>query len=290
MRAGLKVAVVVLPFLVAFLLIRSCSEGEAERWLDRIRDVDPAAVLGVVEDDLIVIAPSADAAAEVAATVRGFRHGLVEEYGDLVGRPRRHRLVVVQFSSGDRLRRHAGKRMVHDPEKAEMLQGYSDPNAGAIFLPPESEPKTLRHEAVHWVMGTAYRGAAEHSPWVTEGLAQLFEVYDPDAQPPVAPGIGPDDRDAMGDRFRDNRLDVERLLALEDYRDFILEDGARNYLEALVLTAFLFLERPREKLVAYLRTEREATVGRRAAFHTIYRHREEPFVGDLRAFIARMKR
>lgn len=290
MRAGLKAAVVVLPFLVVFLLIRSCGESEAERWRDRVREVDPHAVLGIVEDDLIVIAPSPAEAAAVAATVRGFHRGLVDDYGDLVGRPRRHRLVVVQFSSDDLLRRHAGKRMVHDPEKAEALQGYADAAAGAIFLPPESEPRTLRHETVHWVVGSAHGGAAPYSPWVSEGLAQLFEIYEPDARPPVPPGIGWVDRQMIRERFRRDTLDVERLLGLEDYRDFVVEDGPRNYLEALVLTAFLFLERPRERLVAYLRAEREATVGRRAAFHTIYRHREEPFVGDLRAFIARMKR
>lgn len=290
MRTGLKAAVVVLPFLVVFLLIRSCSEGEGERWRDRVRDVDPDAVLGVVEDDLIVIAPSPAKAAEAAATLRGFRRGLVEEYGDLVGRPSRHRLVVVQFSSGERLRKHAGERMVHDPERAEVLQGYADPAAGAIFLPPEILPRTLRHETVHWIMGAAFRGAAPHSPWVSEGLAQLFEIYEPDARPPVPPGIGWVDRQLMREHFRQDALDVDRLLGLEDYRDFVLEDGPRNYLEALVLTAFLFLERPRESLAKYLRTERVTPVGRRTAFHTIYRHREEPFVGDLRAFIARMKR
>ncbi|MHC4974438.1 MAG: DUF1570 domain-containing protein [Planctomycetota bacterium] len=290
MRAGLKAAVVVLPFLVVFLLIRSCGQGEAERWHDRIREHDPEAVLGIVEDDLVVIAPSPAEAAAAAATVRGFRRALAEEYGDLVGRPREHRMVVVQFSDGDRLRAFAGGRMVHDPEKAEVLHGYTDATAGAIFLPPEIEPRTLRHEAVHWTVGTAHRGTAPYSPWVSEGLAQLFEVFEPDARPPVPPGIGWEDRMIMGERFPDDRLDVERLLGLEDYNDFVLEDGARNYLEALVLIAFLFEERPRENLVAYLRTEREATVGRRTAFHTIYRNREEPFVSDLRAFIARTKR
>ena len=290
MRAGLKAAVVVLPFLVAFLLIRSCSEGEPGRWHDRIVEHDPEAVLGIVEDDLIVIAPSPAKAAAAAATVRGFRHALVEEYGDLLGRPRQHRLVVVQFSTGDRLREFAGDRMVHDPEKAEMLQGYADPIVGAIFLPPESEPWTLRHETVHWVVGTAHRGTSEYSPWLTEGLAQLFEVYDPEAGPPVPPGIGTDDRELMGLHFGKGTLDVERLIRLEDYNRFVVEDGARNYLEALVLTAFLFLERPRETLLEYLRLERESDVGRPMAFQSVFRHRDEAFARDLRAFITRTKR
>jgi hypothetical protein len=287
MRAAIKAAVVVLPFLVAFLLIRSCSAGEAERWRARIAEHDPHAVLGIVEDDLIVIAPSPALAAAAAATVRGFRHALVEEYGDLLGRPRQHRMVVVQFSSGDRLRKFAGARMVHDPEKAEALHGYTDPSAGAIFLPPEIEPRTLRHEAVHWVVGTAHRGMAPYSPWLSEGLAQLFEIFDPDSRPPVPPGIGPNDRELVAEHFRDGTLDVDRLIGLEDYDDFVLEEGARNYLEALVLTAFLFEER-REKLFVYLRTERESTMGRRMAFHTVFR--DEAFDRDLRAFIARMKR
>jgi len=288
MRAGLKAAVVVLPFLVAFLFIRSCSAGEAERWRDRIREHDPEAVLGVEEDDLIVIAPSPAEAAAAAATVRGFRRALVDQYGDLLGRPRQHRLVVVQFSSGDRLRHYAGDRMLHDPEQADILQGYTDPEHGAIFLPPESEPKTLRHEVVHWVVDTAHRGTAPYSPWLNEGLAQLFEIFDPDAWPPVEPGIGPEDRVDMGERLPDNTLDVDRLIRLEDYRDFTVVDGERNYLEALVLTAFLFLERPREKLLKYLRLERGTDVGRPMAFHTAFR--DETFDRDLRAFIARTKR
>jgi len=288
MRAGLKAAVVVLPFLVAFLLIRSCSEGEAERWRARVAEHDPEAVLGVAEDDLIVIAPSPDAAAEVAFTVRGFRRALVEEYGDLLGRPPRHRLVVVQFSSDDLVRQYAGDRMLHDPERAESLQAYTDPEHGAIFLPPEIEPRALRHELVHWVVGTAHRGAAEYSPWLSEGLAQLFEIFDPDARPPVAPGLGADDRAAMGIVLRNDTLDVDRLIHLTDYRDFTVEDGARNYLEALVLTAFLFMERPREKLLAYMRQERDSDLGRPMAFHTLFR--DETFDRDLRAFIARTKR
>ena len=288
MSAGLKAAVVVLPFLVAFLFIRSCSEGEAERWRDRIREHDPEAVLGIEEDDLIVIAPSLAEAAKAAATVRGFRRALVEDYGDLLGRPRQHRLVVVQFSSVDRLQQYAGDRMLHDPERADVLQGYTDPQHGAIFLPPESESRTLRHEVVHWVVDTAHGGSAPYSPWLNEGLAQLFEIFDPDARPPVEPGIGPVDRADMEDVLLDDTLDVDRLIRLEDYRDFTVVDGARNYLEALVLTAFLFLERPREKLLAYLRLERESEVDRPMAFHTAFR--DETFERDLRAFIARMKR
>jgi hypothetical protein len=288
MRAALKAAVVVLPFLVAFLFIRSCSEGEAERWRNRIREHDPEAVLGIEEDDLIVIAPSPDEAAAAAATVRGFRRALVDQYGDLLGRPRQHRMVVVQFSSEERLRHYAGDRMLHDPERADTLQGYTDPEHGAIFLPPESEPKTLRHEVVHWVVDTAHRGSAAYSPWLNEGLAQLFEAYDPDAWPPVEPGIGPEDRENMGALLQDNTLDVDRLIRLEDYRDFTVIEGSRNYLEALVLTAFLFLERPREKLLEYLRLERESDVSRPMAFHAAFR--DESFDRDLRAFIARMKR
>ncbi|MHC4164503.1 MAG: hypothetical protein ACYSUM_20465 [Planctomycetota bacterium] len=284
MRTGLKAAVVVLPFLVAFLLIRSCSEGEAERWRDRIREHDPEAVLGIVEDDLIVIAPSRAEADEAAATVRGFRRALVEEYGDLLGIPQLHRMVVVQFSSGDRLREYAGDRMLHDPERD------TDPQRGAIFLPPESEPRTLRHEVVHWVVDTAHGGTDPYSPWLNEGLAQLFEIFDPEARPPVGPGLGPGDRQAISVLLEDNTLDVDRLLRLDDYGAFVVRDGARNYLEALVLTAFLFFERPREDLLRYLRQERESDQGRRLAFYTIFGHGDDPFDRDLRAFIARMKR
>lgn len=287
MRAALKTAVVVLPFLVAFLLIRSCREGEAERWRDRVAEHDPDAVLGVVEDDLIVIAPSPAAAAEVAVTVRGFRRALVDQYGDLLGRPSVHRMVVVQFSSGSLLRRYAGDRMLRDPEKASALQGYTDSRSGALFLPPEMEPRTLRHETVHWVVETAHRGRPPYSPWLNEGLAQLFERFDPDARPPIPPGIGPATRARVGALLRDDTLDVERLLHLQDYAEFVAVEGPRNYLEALVLTAFLFQERPREDLLAYLRAERENATGRPLAFRAIYR--DPAFDEDLRTFIARTK-
>ncbi|MHC4670699.1 MAG: DUF1570 domain-containing protein [Planctomycetota bacterium] len=286
MRIALKAAVVVLPFLAVFLAIRSCSEGEAERWRLRAAEVDPDAMVGVEEEDLIVVAPARALAEEAAGEIRGFRRALEERYGDLLGRPRHHRMVVVLFSTVEQLGRYAGDRMLHDPQYVARIHGYTDPVHGAIFLPPESRPRTLRHEVVHWIMDTSHGGGIAHSPWLHEGLAQLFETYEPGTRPP---GIGPEDRIRMRRSFEGDTLDVERLIHLDDYRAFVVEDGARNYLASLVLTAFLFHERPRELLQSYVHLERSSPTGRPAAFHTLYRHSEEPFRRDLRAFIRRMK-
>lgn len=283
MRTGLKAAVVVLPFLLVFLVIRSCGEGEGERWQARAAAIDPAAVLGVDADDLIVVAPSKARAEEAAAAVRGFRTALVENYGALLGVPRRHRMVIVLFSNADQLREYAGGSMVHDPERVARIHGYTDPLYGAIFLPAEVERHTLRHETVHWVMDTALGGAGVFSPWLNEGLAQLFEPYDPAAG--ESPGIARKDRLLMRLLMKRDVLDVDRLLDLQDYRSFVVDDGTRNYLEALVLTAFLFHARPRKKLEGYVRLERSSPEGRAEAFRRIYGSRDESFRRDLSAFI-----
>ena len=284
MRSALKGAVVVVPFFLVFLVIRACAGGEAERWLGRVAEIDPAAVLGVADDDLIVIAPDRQRAVAAGDLVRSFRRGILEEYDDLFVTPREHRMVVVVFSTPDLLRAWAGGRFVPDPSN---LHGYTDAVAGAIFVPAD-DPKTLRHETVHWVVGAARRRAPEHSPWLNEGLAQLFETFDPDARPSTPPGLGPEER-ALVRMLIGETIDVDRLLDLDDYRKFVGGNGARNYLEALVLTAFLFEMRPRELLRRYIQEEWGTTIGRPVAFEALFNHRGETFLRDLREFVAALK-
>lgn len=286
MRGALKTGVVLAPFLAVFLLIRACAQDEAARWRDRVAEVDPLARVVVDDDDLILIGPEEDAGRLAADEVRRFKDALVTRYGDLLGRGREQRMVVVLFSSGDYVRKYAGQGMPFDTDWVEQLHGYTDARQGAMFIPPETSPNTLRHETVHWVVATTSGGLVQHSPWLNEGLAQLFERYTPGE---TEPGVGAEDRRRVRMLVQADTIDVERLLAMEDYREFVVANGARNYLEALVLTSFLYERRERDQLKRYIDAERAGPGGRVLAFERIYDHRGAGFRSDLRDYVRDLK-
>jgi len=281
MNTTLKVGVVVAPFLAVFLVIRSCAGTEAGRWRDRVAEVDPAARIAVDVDGLIVIAPKEEFGRRRAEEIVAFRRALAREYGDLLGADRDVRMVAILFSRLDQLQAFYGRRLP-DPERGGFVHGFTDPGQGAIYLPPGSSLDTLRHETVHWLMEVSHGGTVRYSPWLMEGLAQLFETYRPDGPPPA---LSAATRLAMRG-LPGATVDVDRLLAIQDYAAFTGAQGGRNYLEALVLTAFLFHERDRELLRRYIEIERRTTQGRAAEFRRLYAHRSPEFRGDLRAFVA----
>jgi len=287
MRTAIKAALFALPFAAAFLVIRLLATGEAERWLERVEPYAPGAVVGVDEDDLIVIAPDVMEAKVAASEVRDFRRALVAHYGDLLGEPRFERMVVVVLPDVASVRAYAGKSARADRGATEQLLGYTDPRHGAIFIAAEAI-HTLRHETVHWVMETA-RGytSPSYSPWLSEGLAQLFEDFDP-AAPDESPALGPGPRAAARTVRPGAGIDVDRLLGLADYGRFVAEDGERNYRDALLLCAFLFARRP-EELPEYVDVERRTAMGRPEAFRAKFAHDEEAFARDLRAFLERLR-
>jgi hypothetical protein len=279
MRAAAKLALAAAPFVAVFLLIRGLGRGEGERWRERVLDHCPGAVVGVEEPELIVVATDRDQARAAADEVREFRRALSARYGDLLGRPRFERMVIVVFPDAAGLQAYAGATMRADRDAAARLHGYTDPSRGAVFVPADALG-TLRHETVHWVMETS-RGAERptHSPWLSEGLAQLFETLDPsDPRPPVARVTLP-----PGD------IDLDRLIRIEDYSLFVGSEGLRNYREALAVCAFLLETRPRA-LREYVEAELRSATGRAAVFGQIFRHDEEPFRGELRTFVERLGR
>jgi len=288
MNTVLKAAVVLLPFVLIFVGIRACAGGEAERWRARIAQVDPEAAIAVDRDGLIVIAP--DRAWGVAAgdDVTRFRSALIENYSDLLGPGRDQRIVVVLFSTLLQLQTLAGRGAPLGPGDTANLHGYTEADKAAIYLPPGSSLDTLRHETVHLLMGQSQRGTVRFSPWLTEGLAQLFEHYDPDSG--RAPGIGEKTRFWLRRTRTGESLDIKRLLALVDYGEFTGKESMRNYQDALILTAFLFQERPRAKLRDYIEGERRQPEDRDVLFHRIYAYDTDEFQSDLRKFIAREKR
>jgi hypothetical protein len=83
-------------------------------------------------------------------------------------------------------------------------------------------------------------------------------------------------------------LDVDRLIRIEDYGEFLGRDGERNYDEALALTAFLFETRG-AGLHEYVAAERRSASSRSEAFRRIFHHHDDPFRRDLAAFIARSR-
>lgn len=280
MRAALKAALVLLPFLAVFLVIRWIAGGEAERWRKRVEAYCPGAVVGVSEEDLIVIAPDRDRAVAAAAQVREFRRVLAARYTDLLGEPRFDRMAVIVFPDVERLQAYAGNSGRVDRDAAGALDGYTDPVHGAVFV-HEHAIETLRHETVHWFMETALDvGAPRYSPWLAEGLAQVFEKLDPLADPAEPPRVSVP---PGGD------VDVDRLVHIEEYGRFVSEDGLRNYRDALLLCAFLLETRPAE-LRRYVEQERRSEAGRPFLFRERFAYDREPFRSEFAAFIARVSR
>jgi hypothetical protein len=233
----------------------------------------------VDRDGLIVVAQDAARAQEAEAQVRGFREALAARYTHLLGEPRFEQMVVVVFPDVPSLQAYAGASARFDRGAAGNLHGYTDASHGAVFVPADAID-VLRHETVHWFMETARDVTAPgYSPWLSEGLAQLFETLDPSAVPPRPPSI---------ERLQlDRELDVDRLIRIEDYGEF-LRDGSRNYAEALALCGFLF-ERRHEALREYIREERRTDSSRPLLFEEIFESRGDAFRRELAAFLAGLR-
>lgn len=283
----LRAGAVAIPFLLAFLAIRSCAQDEAARWRERVAEVEAEVLVAVDAPDLIVLAPGGERGRAAGRAFVRFRNALIEQHGDLLGRGRDQRTVVVQFSTLDRLQAFARSWRRPDPfapDRELDTHGFTDPSRGAVFLPPEADERTLRHEAVHLLMAQSHE-TARYSPWISEGLAQLFEAFDPDATPPHPPGLDAPARALLARRLPSAGIDIERLVAMADYDRFAGADAARNYAEALALTAFLYEERGRDALRRYLEAERKDAQNRLRSFRAVYRHDEEPFRQDLQAWL-----
>jgi len=213
MRVLAKTLVVLLPFAAVFFALRACSGKEAGRWQGRIAAVDPEVEVVVDAPDLLVLAPDAAWGRAAAEEARRFKTAIEHNYGDLLGHDRGQRLIVVLFSSIGRLRRYAGRGAAFAPDALGALHGYTDSSQGAIYLPPNSTMDTLHHELVHWVVKTSHGGLVEFSPWLSEGLAQLFERYRPGSRPP---GLDPEARAQIPLVVPGGEIDLDRLLGIED--------------------------------------------------------------------------
>ena len=108
MRAAFKAGVVLLPFLIVFLGLRACAGGEAERWRERAAEIEPDLRIVVDEEDLVVIGPDHKITRAAVAELRSFRRKL-DAFGDILGRPYAHRMVVVLFARAESVRSYAGK-------------------------------------------------------------------------------------------------------------------------------------------------------------------------------------
>jgi hypothetical protein len=266
---ALKAGVVILPFLLVFLGLRACGGRAAKRWQARVERVEPGAKVVVDSERLIVIAKSEVRGREVGGTVADFRDALIANYGDLLGEGREQRMVVVLFSALGNLQRFEEGPDPKNVGRAKNLHGFTVPSQNAIFLPPEesTSPATLRHETVHLLMQESAGDRVDYSPWLREGLAQVFERYDPEAG--VGPGMDKELRVLLARTVRPE-MDVGRLIALQDYGAFTSVEPFRNYLEALVLTAYLFDTATREQLREYIGYEKRYAKGRPEAFARIF--------------------
>jgi len=276
MSTTARTALFLLPFALLFLGIRWLGKGDAERWRERVAPQCPGARVMVDEKDLLVIAADAQDAQAVTAEVRDFRRVLVDRYKDLLGTPRFARMVVIVFPDAQSVQAYAGKSARVDRGTSGQLQGYTDPLYGAVFVPRDAIA-TLRHETVHWVMETARSaGAPQYSPWLSEGLAQLFETFAP--QHPEPPSPGP-----TNVRF----IDVDRLVGIQSHAEFMGPLVHQNYAEALLLCGFLFKTREKE-LLRYMDAERRSEDNRPLAFRKIFESDPESFRRDLEAYLKKL--
>ena len=276
-----KAAVIVVPLVLILLLLRTCALGSSGIWLQEIRRFDSKAQIQVDTSKLMVIGPEAEWSVPSGKAAVRFKGMLVENYSDLLGRGRQHPLRFLSFGTRDQFLKH------HESESGSRLQhvgGWHHGSKGAIYLPFGAPIGTVRHETVHLLVSES-NPLHSLSPWLSEGLAQVFERVDPATTPVQAPGV-PDDSIEEVRRFLGRRpLDVGRLVSIRDYGDFTDAEVHRNYVEALVLTAFLFQGRPRDLLEEYVAYERNTANERTRAFRSIYHHDGEPFAHDLDAFV-----
>ena len=251
MRVVLKALVLLAPLVLLVFGLRLCTQGAGDRWLMRIRAVDELAVIGLDRPDVIAIGPQEELAAEAGEFALTFKQALAESYGDLLGEGSDRRFVLVMFSGGEMVREYAGRDALIDRKALGGVMGYTDARRNAVFLPPESTFITLRHEIVHLFMNQATEGRVRFSPWLMEGLAEYLQAY----YPPKPYRLAPDSRALLRQAIGKGPIDFVRLVRLQDYKQFLVQDGPRNYLEAQVLVAYL-VENRREALRAYIEAEK----------------------------------
>jgi len=273
--------VVVVPLAILVGGLRLCSRDAGARWVARVQRVDEHATLAIDRSDVIAIAPDQATGEDAGEYAVAFRAALEEHYGDLLGTGDDQLMVVVVFSRPEMVQEYAGRDVLVDRKALGDMMGYTDPSQNAVFLPPEPDLTTLRHEVVHLLMGQATEGRARFSPWLMEGLAQYFERYDPPNEPSFPPSSRALARAAMGGRT----MDVQRLIRIQDYAEFVGEQGQRNYFEAQILVAFLMEERPRAVLREYIDAEKSHLSSRYEMFTRIIGDPQGPLATELRRYL-----
>lgn len=263
-RGLLKLLLIVAPIAGVVGLLRMCEAGAGDRWVDRVRAIDSGALLAIDRGELIVIAPSLERGVDVGEYALSFRRSLASEYGSILGTDVDRAMVVVVFSETRMVSAYAQK----DSADAAMehMQGYTDRLRNAIFLPPEVGRSVVRHELVHLLMELETDGRVEFSPWLSEGLAQYFEWF----EPPEPVTISDERRAMLRSAVGPSGVDVVRLLEMDVYRDFLVDDVDRNYLDGLVLVAFLMETEGRGKMQELIRLERNARGSGLRRFLTVY--------------------
>jgi len=266
MRLLLKLLVALVPVLLVVGLLRLCEGDSGRRWLARLQDVDPDLVIATDQPDLLAIAPTVETGAAAGLLALHFREELAGQYGDLLGEGTDRRMVLVVFSKAQYISEFGGKDVRVDRRSINDIIGLTQANRNAIYLPPDARPDVLRHEVVHLLMGQSTQGQVNYSPWLSEGLAQYFEFFNPPR--PVA--IGGQEKAFLRAKLGSGELGVRRLVELQDKDEFLQEGRADNYLRSLVLAAFLMETRPREQIREYIEGERRPQGNRPALFARIF--------------------
>ncbi|MEE8105221.1 MAG: DUF1570 domain-containing protein [Planctomycetota bacterium] len=278
MNQVLKAAVVIVPILLVLLLLHACTGRDGRRWESKLQGYDPRAQLVEDSAELVVVASDPKWGRAAGRHALAYKRFLAARYGDLLGKGRDRRLLFLAFSTTEQMQRY------HTDKTGDRTHpgGFHDPSRGAIFLSVESSISTIRHETVHLLMSESDRRDMRLSPWLIEGIPEAFSRVDP-ARPKIGPGIPETDREWVRTTYRRQRLDLHRLLTIEDYEVF-WRDPERNYRDARSLVAFLLRTRP-ETFAEYLGYERRSETGRAKAFRELFRTADPRFGNELNAFL-----
>lgn len=265
MRIVLKAAVVLVPILAVVGLLRLCDSDSGERWLARVQEVDPSLVLALESKQLIAIAPTTEEAARMGALGLATRQALANEYGDLLGDGLDRRMVLVIFSKTEHIREFGGRDVRVDRRSLQEAIGLTMASRNAILLPPGWDVDTLKHEVVHLLMGQSAPTGVRYSPWLSEGLAQYFEKYEPGSY-----RLPRDQRIFMLLALKKDGIDVAQLIREQNYDKFLQNEGARNYLKSLALVTYLIETQPRARLKEYIDGEKQGRPDRYRLFQRLF--------------------
>lgn len=175
-KAGVVLAPAFLFLLFLYLILPSARKYYVKTQLD-LKAVD--------RENVIVYAPDRDIANDVYNTFDTFRTEFLQRFDGLLNPPEKRLRIHIFKTKKDLSRYYEWKRN----KPLHQNSGFYDPSDEAIAI-VQSEKHVLnravRHEAVHYFMHSGTSSSSpDWSPWLSEGLASVYELYEHDSDSPT---------------------------------------------------------------------------------------------------------